>query len=264
MSGFSALRQQWNGPNDPSPNSELTHLVRIRLHPDVLGQTRTRSTVGIFCCHVQLCALLDEQTLYKAWNAKVGVRGGICIWNAAYIYLVTHGVVGEERADRWCFCPTWISIITLTGTSLRKYMGSAVLTLMITTYRIAPLHSVLFALLILRYNYYSFIKTYMGMTPVTNVAAYQYRNTIAKLNLFRYVARFLLFFQSSSSFCKVPCALCYNCYWGALIVQIKDLHLLKQRILTEVTVACWLCEYRTVNAWYQIVDAETSKRVPDY
>ena len=36
---------------------------------------------------------------------------------------------------------------------------------------------------------------------------------------------------------------------GALVAQINDLHFLKQRIrtktLTEVTIACWLCEYRT-------------------
>ena len=39
---------------------------------------------------------------------------------------------------------------------------------------------------------------------------------------------------------------------NALVRQINDLHFLKQRIstktLTEVTYACWLCEYRTVNA----------------
>ena len=28
------------------------------------------------------------------------------------------------------------------------------------------------------------------------------------------------------------------------------------KILTEVTYACWLCEYRIVNAWYKNVDTE--------
>ena len=49
---------------------------------------------------------------------------------------------------------------------------------------------------------------------------------------------------------EISCALC-NDRSCALIAQINDLHFLKQRMLTTtltgVTIACWLCEYKTVN-----------------
>ena len=42
---------------------------------------------------------------------------------------------------------------------------------------------------------------------------------------------------------------------GALVAQINELQFSKQRIftktLTEVTCACWLCEYGNVNEWYK-------------
>ena len=43
---------------------------------------------------------------------------------------------------------------------------------------------------------------------------------------------------------------------GALVAQINDIHFLKRRIftktLTEVTCACWMWGYRTVNARYKM------------
>ena len=42
---------------------------------------------------------------------------------------------------------------------------------------------------------------------------------------------------------------------GELVVQINDLHLLKQRVfrktVTGVTYACWLCDYKTANERYK-------------
>ena len=36
-----------------------------------------------------------------------------------------------------------------------------------------------------------------------------------------------------------------------------------RKTLTEVTIACWLCEYRIANAWYKNVDTEKSTCEPE-